>query len=239
MSQIVHHQPTMTSREIADVSGSSHDSVLKTVRRLVAEGVVSANETPYTHQQNGQTYLEFCLSFRDTMVVVSGYSAELRAKIIDRWQDLESKVAALAPAVRAAHAKPPVMVAASMAPSLVRALRSFGIDKNAAAIGANQIINKETGVNLLALAGHTHLPTPSQQICFTPTELGRRFVQSAKAFNRRLFDAGLQVNVSGHWVPTDRGAPHAVVLDTGKAHSSGTPIQQVKWLDTVLQEVAL
>src|SRR5438128_1586074 len=35
----------MTSREIADLTGSTHDSVLKTVRRLVAEGVVLANET--------------------------------------------------------------------------------------------------------------------------------------------------------------------------------------------------
>lgn len=81
---------TMTSREIAELTGSSHDNVLKTVRRLIADGVVSANETPYVHQQNGQTYLQFALSFRDTMVVVSGYSAELRAKIIDRWQELEA-----------------------------------------------------------------------------------------------------------------------------------------------------
>lgn len=80
---------TMTSREIADLTGSSHDNVLKTVRRLVAEGVIRANETPYESPQNGQTYSAFALSFRDTMVVVSGYSAELRAKIIDRWQELE------------------------------------------------------------------------------------------------------------------------------------------------------
>ncbi len=84
---------TMTSREIAELTGSTHDNVLKTVRRLVAEGVVSGNETPYLHPQNGQTYLQFALSFRDTMVVISGYSAELRAKIIDRWQELEAEAA--------------------------------------------------------------------------------------------------------------------------------------------------
>lgn len=79
----------MSSREIAEVTGASHDNVMKTVRRLVAEGVVSGNETPFHHPQNGQTYNEFLLSFRDTMVVVSGYNATLRAKIIDRWQELE------------------------------------------------------------------------------------------------------------------------------------------------------
>ena len=87
---------TMSSREIADLTGSTHDNVLKTVRSLIEKGVVSRNETPYmpyTHPQNGQVYFEFLLSYRDTMVVVSGYSVELRAKIIDRWQELEGQVA--------------------------------------------------------------------------------------------------------------------------------------------------
>lgn len=136
-------------------------------------------------------------------------------------------------------AKPPVLEAAAMMPALVRALRACGIDKNAAAIGANQIATAQTGVNLLAMAGHAHLPTPTQEICFTPTELGKRFCQSAIAFNRKLADAGLQESIGGHWVPTERGRKHAVVLDTGKAHGNGTPIQQVKWTDSVLAEIAL
>lgn len=85
----------MSSREIADLTGSTHDNVLKTVRSLIKKGVVSSNETPYVHPQNGQTYAEFLLSYRDTMVVVSGYSVELRARIIDRWQELEDQVASL------------------------------------------------------------------------------------------------------------------------------------------------
>lgn len=140
---------------------------------------------------------------------------------------------------RAVAVKPPLMVAAGMAPTVMRALRSFGIDKNAAAIGANQIITAQTGVNLLALAGRQHLPTPDQEICFTPTELGHRRCISAKTFNRSLADAGLQERIGEHWVPTAKGRPHAVVLDTGKAHGNGTPIQQVKWKDSVLSEIAL
>ena len=81
---------TMTSREIAELTGSTHDNVLKVIRRLKEDGVVSQNETPYRHAQNGQVYPQFVLNFRDTMIVVSGYSSELRAKIIDRWQELEA-----------------------------------------------------------------------------------------------------------------------------------------------------
>lgn len=96
MSQLIHsgQKTTMSSREIADMTGSTHDNVLKTIRALVGRGVVSANETPYTHPQNGQTYREFLLGYRDTMVVVSGYSVELRARIIDRWQELEAAASA-------------------------------------------------------------------------------------------------------------------------------------------------
>lgn len=84
---------TMTTREIAELVSTTHDSVLKTVRRLISEGIVSGNETPYIHPQNGQMYPEFKLTFRDTMVVASGYDAPLRARIIDRWQELEDKQA--------------------------------------------------------------------------------------------------------------------------------------------------
>src|SRR5450830_1416718 len=117
--------------------------------------------------------------------------------------------------------------------------RLIGLDKNAAAISANQGTAALTGVNMLQLMERTHLSTPEQEICFTPTEMGRRFVKSAKDFNQLLAQAGLQEQIAGHWVPTAKGRAHAVVLDTGKAHSSGTPIQQVKWRDSVLAEVAL
>jgi hypothetical protein len=117
--------------------------------------------------------------------------------------------------------------------------RLIGLDKNAAAISANQGTAALTGVNMLQLMERTHLASASQEIYYTPTELGSRFVKSAKAFNQLLVQAGLQENIAGHWVPTKKGREHAYVMDTGKAHSSGTPIQQVKWRDSVLAEVAL
>ncbi len=83
---------TMSSREIAELTGKSHDNVLRDARALLLAGVLKTEETTYKHPQNGQTYPEFILDQRDCLVLVSGYSALLRAKIIDRWQDLESMV---------------------------------------------------------------------------------------------------------------------------------------------------
>jgi phage antirepressor YoqD-like protein len=91
MQDLISNNPTMSTREIAMLVASSHDSVLKTVRDLISRGVVSGNEATYEHPQNKQIYPMFNLSKRDSLVVASGYSVELRARIIDRWQELENK----------------------------------------------------------------------------------------------------------------------------------------------------
>jgi hypothetical protein len=223
---------TMSSREIAELTGSSHDNVLKTVRALVDRGVVSGNETPYTHPQNGQTYAEFLLSFGDTMVVVSGYSVELRARIIDRWQALELRAAGgldIAEPVRIATE------AMKLAPLAVRAARAFGLDKNAAAISASQYVRRLTGVDLLGAFGSTHLPAERQDAqWFTPTELGARIDISARKFNLLLAEAGLQARQGEDWVPTAAAESLYRLFDTGKRHGSGVFVQQMKWSPHVL-----
>ena len=55
----------LSSREIAELVESRHDNVLKTVRRLISEGVVFGNDTPTPTPQNGQTYTEFKLDSRN------------------------------------------------------------------------------------------------------------------------------------------------------------------------------
>lgn len=81
---------TMTSREIAELTGRRHDQVLRTARELVEQGVTQSVETPYIHGQNGQEYPEHLLSKRDSLVLVARLSPEFTARIVDRWQELEA-----------------------------------------------------------------------------------------------------------------------------------------------------
>lgn len=88
------HTATMSSREIAELTGKRHDNVLADIRRMLSEiheegGVLKFQDTP-TNPQNGQSYQVFNLPKRETLILVSGYSTELRARIIDRWQELEN-----------------------------------------------------------------------------------------------------------------------------------------------------
>lgn len=120
-------------------------------------------------------------------------------------------------------------------PTVVRAARMLGLDKNAAAISANNAVAKMTGTNVMHLLGHTHLAADNQEALFyTPTELGRQIGISGRAFNMLLAEAGLQAKKGEHWAPLATAEGFCRIMDTGKRHGDGTMIQQIKWHDGVL-----
>lgn len=86
---------TMSSHEIAELTGKRHDHVMRDIRAMLAElhgeGGIPSFEDTHTNPQNGQTYPVFNLPKRESLILVSGYNVQMRASIIDRWQELEAK----------------------------------------------------------------------------------------------------------------------------------------------------
>ena len=81
----------MSSREIADLVESRHDSVKRTIERLQDKGLIQL--TPMVEVKNhlGQVVTEYQLIKRDTYVVVAQLSPEFTARLVDRWQELENQ----------------------------------------------------------------------------------------------------------------------------------------------------
>ena len=84
----------MTSREIAAIAEKRHDNVMRVCRDLRDTGVCpQIEETPYIEPTNGQTYTQCLLNQRDSYVVMARLSPEFTARLVDRWQELESGAA--------------------------------------------------------------------------------------------------------------------------------------------------
>ena len=92
-----HSQPTMSSREIAELCDKEHRNVCRDIENLNATygqmGLLKIEQTPYTHEQNGQTYYEYQLTKEQTIDLITGYRADLRIRINRRWQQLEQATA--------------------------------------------------------------------------------------------------------------------------------------------------
>ncbi len=92
--QVIHSQQTMSSREIAEFAGVRHNDVIATIERLFDKGLLRSSRNTRQEATGGRPTDVYDLIERDVYLVISGYNDEVRAKIIDRWQELEQKAAA-------------------------------------------------------------------------------------------------------------------------------------------------
>lgn len=110
-----------------------------------------------------------------------------------------------------------------------------GLAGNMAVIAADQAVKRLTGRSPLELIGHTHLISETQERALTPTEIGQELGgMSAIAVNKLLAAKGLQRKIGKYWEPVDDGSKYAILMDTGKKHGNGTPVQQLKWNRSII-----
>lgn len=85
---------TMSSREIAELVDSRHDSVKRTIERLVAQGVIESPPLVDFKNINNVAGQEYVFSGeqgkRSSIIVVAQLSPEFTARLVDRWQELET-----------------------------------------------------------------------------------------------------------------------------------------------------
>lgn len=89
----------MSTREIAELTGKRHDNVMADTRKMLVDlhgedRLLSFQDTVERPNPSGGgalTSVVYMLPKRETLILVSGYSLPMRAKIIDRWTELEEK----------------------------------------------------------------------------------------------------------------------------------------------------
>lgn len=86
---------TMTSKEIAELTGKRHDNVIRDIRKMISDldSSLDALKTEFFEEINNlglkvkREY--FVLNKEQSLTLVSGYSVKMRSAIIKRWLELE------------------------------------------------------------------------------------------------------------------------------------------------------
>ena len=225
MTDLIIKKETMTSLEIAEVTGKRHDSILRDIRNILSQGVDAHNfvETYYTDKSNRQQKC-YTLTKKGCLILASGYDVILREKIINRWEELETKE------------RNQYQVPKSFAEALMLAAKQQEqIEEQQRQLEANskEIVElngaiaemepKVTYVDMILASKET----------VTTTQIAQDYGQSAKAFNVLLRNFGVQHKVGGQWVLYAKHLPFGYVQsDTFPiVHKNGTngTVMHTKW----------
>lgn len=192
MTDLIIKKGTMTSLEIAEVTGKRHDSILRDIRNILSQGVDAHNfvETSYTDKSNRQQKC-YTLTKKGCLILASGYDVILREKIINRWEELETKD-------RNKYQVPKsfaeaLMLAAKQQEQIEEQQRQLEATSNEIVELNGAIAEMEpkvTYVDMILASKET----------VTTTQIAQDYGQSAKAFNVLLRNFGVQHKVGGQWV---------------------------------------
>lgn len=225
MTDLIIKKETMTSLEIAEVTGKRHDSILRDIRNILSQGVDSHNfvETSYTDKSNRQQKC-YTLTKKGCLILASGYDVILREKIINRWEELETKE------------RNKYQVPQSFAEALMLAAKQQEqIEEQQRQLEANskEIVELNGAIaEMEPMVTYVDMILASKETV-TTTQIAQDYGQSAKAFNVLLRNFGVQHKVGGQWVLYAKHLPFGYVQsDTFPiVHKNGTngTVMHTKW----------
>lgn len=88
---------TITSLEIAELTGKRHDIVIRDIETILGRIIDAHRFEGIYKDAYGRDKKCYRLPKREALILVSGYSVELRAKIIDRLEYLENQLKSSTP----------------------------------------------------------------------------------------------------------------------------------------------
>lgn len=229
---------TMTSIDLRDVvnearavAGQTAVENGKFIKRVEdeLEGEIGVSKT-FRHPQSGVKMRYYDLTMDQCMLVGMRESKAVRRRVLERLKALETK--STSPAMQY-HEKATASAELYGAAKIVA--KHANLDENYQLLKANQMAYNKYGIDWnheLELK----LESPQQEKLYTPTELGEKIGGlSAQKVNKMLAGEGLQQKEKKGWSPTDKGKFYSRLLDVNKPHKDGTPVQQLKWYESVVQ----
>lgn len=227
MTDLIIKKETMTSLEIAEVTGRNHKDVMRSIREMEdAWAKVNGRKFALVEYKDAKGEMRPCYSLNKTecLYIATKFNDEARAKLVLRWEELETKE------------RNQYQVPQSFAEALMLAAKQQEqIEEQQRQLEANskEIVElngaiaemepKVTYVDMILASKET----------VTTTQIAQDYGQSAKAFNVLLRNYGVQHKVGGQWVLYAKHLPFGYVQsDTFPiVHKNGTngTVMHTKW----------
>lgn len=209
---------TMTSLEIAEITGKNHSHIMRDIRNLLSQGVSESNFGLSSYKQaqpNGGTKNVPCyeLTKKGCLILASGYDALLRERIINRWEELEKEKRNGGFIVPQSFSEA-LMLAAKQQMQIEDMQRNIEARKaeeqrllieNAQ---KDETIN-EQGEQIIKLSNDIVKMQPKVDYCdkilsstslVTTTQIAQDYGYSAVAFNKILAELRIQHKVNKQWI---------------------------------------
>lgn len=205
MTDLIIKKETMTSLEIAEVTGRNHKDVMRSIREMEEAWVkVNGRKFALVEYKDAKGKMRPCYSLNKTecLYIATKFNDEARAKLVLRWEELETKE-------RSQYQVPQSFAEALM----LAAKQQEQIEEQQKQLEANtkEIVElngaiaemepKVTYVDMILASKET----------VTTTQIAQDYGQSAKAFNVLLRNFGVQHKVGGQWVLYAKHLPFGYV----------------------------
>jgi hypothetical protein len=213
-----------------------HNDLLKIIRDEFEEEISlgKISQSNYINSR-GKEYQMFVLTISQAKQVLVRESKMVRKAVIHYLETIEEKVKALIEASAKEQSKK-IDTSATIFENLNRVATLFGLKGNQALISANVATRKITGIDLQSTLG-IELKSEDNEAYLTPTEIGKLLDISNRKVNALLTAHDYQDSIDGRYIPLTKGEPFAVMIDSGKKHSDGSMIQQLKWKQSIVEEL--
>ena len=194
-------QQTMSSLEIARLTGKPHNDVMKAIRAMepawekVQQGKFSLLQKTYDLPNGGhkqQPYYE--LTKTECLYVATKFNDEARAKLVIRWEELEKQ--ARTSMIALPNFEDPAEAAMAWAKEYkekkVLDIENKRLeDENVMLAAENQELKHDKNYLDLIMRSKALL---------TISQIAQDYGMSGKALNKKLADMGIQYSINGQWI---------------------------------------
>ena len=223
---------SMSSKEIAEVTGKRHSNVCRDIRQMATQLGIHTDKSIENHEQiEGLTWeyddrgyiVEYHLNDVLTLTLVAKYQTKLRYAVIKRWKELEEGLAA--PTIPHIAPDPRIDVIIDILKTIVEYVTG-----RQALIDTKQLEEPEEE----DAPAQADLDLDNEY--YSPTELARMapFRTNARKINLALTARGLQGKSEGMYVLTEAGEQYGAVVIRQYGRNSA---RQVRWRKAVLNEL--